>query len=159
MTTLRITLLLLALLPLTTTALDDQEIYEFVEAFGLPPGVLPDSVTSHEIVPTENGYSLIINLKNACYIKYGDYLVHFDSKITGTISIQQITNLKGLTATSYPTWLNVDEITLTDEVDKIRFSIGATNVDIDYTRFETIPTCKDSTLGACHHSSSLISKV
>lgn len=147
-------LLLLALLALATSTSAIPTIYDLVNKFGFPSGILPDSVESYSANELDGSFA--VYLKKPCYVKY-DYLVHFDTEITGKISYGQITELKGLKAQSFWFWLNIDEIKV--DGNSLQFTLGLVTVKSDIALYVPIPTCKDKALAACDHSSKLISQV
>ncbi|XP_076913449.1 uncharacterized protein LOC143572079 [Bidens hawaiensis] len=127
-------LLLLALLALATSTYAVPTIHDIVNKFGFPSGIVPDSVESYSANEVDGSFA--IYLKKPCYVKY-DYLVHFDTEITGKISYGQITELKGLKSPV----------------------LGLVTVMSDIALYVPIPTCKDKALTACDHSSKLISQL
>ncbi|XP_071712424.1 uncharacterized protein At5g01610-like [Rutidosis leptorrhynchoides] len=152
MATSHVSLVLLALLAFSASASAIPTIYEILTQYGFPVGVLPDSVTSY--VADEATGTFEIYLAKSCTVKY-DYLVSFDTKITGKISYGHITELKGLKAQSLWFWLTVDEIKV--DTASLQFTLGLVKVNIDIAEFETIPTCKANSLAAnCNHRYNLI---
>ncbi|XP_071712439.1 uncharacterized protein At5g01610-like [Rutidosis leptorrhynchoides] len=147
----QVSLILLALIAFTASVSAHPSIYEVLGDYGLPAGILPDSVSTYSA--NEATSTFVVYLKKPCYVKY-DYLVYFDTEITGKISYGKITELKGLKAQSLWFWLNVDEI----KVDgaSLQFTLGLVKVNIDIAEFVAIPTCKDNSLAACNHQSNLI---
>ncbi|KAM0045109.1 hypothetical protein Hdeb2414_s0009g00300331 [Helianthus debilis subsp. tardiflorus] len=154
----QMSLLLVALLALTASTSAIPTVYDFVNQFGFPSGVLPDSVESYSTTPSDGGaYTFAVYLKKPCYVKY-DYLVHFESEITGKISNGQITELKGLKAQSLWFWLSIDQIKV--DGSSLQFTLGLLSVKSDISFFEAIPTCKDKALAACDQSTNkLISQL
>ncbi|KAI3688244.1 hypothetical protein L1987_81955 [Smallanthus sonchifolius] len=147
-------LILLALFALTASA--TPTIYDIVNQFGFPSGIIPDSVASYSTAPSDgDSYTFSISLKKPCYVKY-DYLVHFDTEITGKITYGKITDLKGLQAQSFWFWLNIDEIKV--DGSSLQFTLGLVTVKSDISLFVEIPTCKDKALADCDKSSKLISR-
>ncbi|KAI3822914.1 hypothetical protein L1987_10515 [Smallanthus sonchifolius] len=150
-------LLLLALLALTASTSATPTIYDIVNQFGFPSGIVPDSVESYSTAPADgDSFTFAIYLKKPCYVKY-DYLVHFDTEITGKITYGKITELKGLQAQSFWFWLNIDEIKV--DSSSLQFTLGLVTVKSDISLFVAIPTCKDKALADCDHSSKLISQL
>ncbi|KAK9079048.1 hypothetical protein SSX86_000717 [Deinandra increscens subsp. villosa] len=153
----QMSLLLLALLTLTASTTAIPTIFDIINQFGFPSGILPDSVTSYSTSPADgDSFTFTVYLKNPCYVKY-DYLVHFDSEISGTISAGKITQLKGLKAQNFWFWLTVDEIKV--DGSSLQFTLGLISVKSDISLFVAIPTCKDKALAACDHSTKLISQL
>ncbi|KAJ0714095.1 hypothetical protein HanPI659440_Chr13g0485741 [Helianthus annuus] len=143
----QMSLLIVALLALTASTSAIPTIYDLVNQFGFPSGILPDSVESYSTTPSDGGaYTFAVYLKKPCYFKY-DYLVHFESEITGKISNGQITELKGLKAQSLWFWLSIDQIKV--DGSSLQFTLGLLTVKSDISFFQAIPTCKDKALAAC----------
>ncbi|KAI3688248.1 hypothetical protein L1987_81959 [Smallanthus sonchifolius] len=152
----QMSLLLLTLLALAAS-ISATTIYDIVNQFGFPSGIIPDSVESYSTAPSDgDSYTFAIYLKKPCYVKY-DYLVHFDTEITGKITYGKITNLKGLQAQSFWFWLNIDEIKV--DGSSLQFTLGLVTVKSDISLFVEIPTCKDKALADCDKSSKLISQL
>ncbi|XP_076892225.1 uncharacterized protein At5g01610-like [Bidens hawaiensis] len=154
------TLLLITLITLisTTTSLSDDQptVYQILEQYGLPSGLLPDSVKSYTLSPDG---SFVVELDQPCYIQF-DYLVYYDSKITGTLSYGSITDLDGIQVKRFLFWFSVDEIRVDlPSSDNIYFTVGIINKKLDIDQFETIHSCTDNALAACGQSSKSISQI
>lgn len=118
-------------------------VYEILPKFGLPSGLLPDSVTSYTL--SKNG-EFELNLKKPCYIKF-DYLVYYKKKITGKLKMGSITNLKGIQVKRFLFWFNVDEISVDlPRTDSIYFSVGIINKKLNVDQFRTVRSCKADAL-------------
>ncbi|XP_076891991.1 uncharacterized protein At5g01610-like [Bidens hawaiensis] len=155
MATSQVSIILLALLALIASTSAIPTIYEIVKQFGFPAGIVPDSVESYTTNDVDGTFA--IYLKKPCYVKY-EYLVYFDTEITGKISYGLITDITGLQAQSYGIWLDIDEIKVVG--DNLQFTLGFITVKSDIALFEEIPTCKDKALSACtDRSSKLISQL
>ncbi|KAI3706335.1 hypothetical protein L6452_23992 [Arctium lappa] len=130
-------------------------IYEALEQFGLPVGLLPDSVTSYTYDPTDG--SFVVELKKPCYIKF-DYLVYFKTKITGKINYGVLSEIKGLQAQVFLFWLNIDEIRVdVPAASNVYLKLGSISQTLDIKQFQTIHPCRDNALAACDHASKRIS--
>ncbi|XP_024986956.1 uncharacterized protein At5g01610-like [Cynara cardunculus var. scolymus] len=157
----QMSLLILALLALVSStpviSAYPPTIYEALELFGLPVGLLPDSVTSYTFDPTDN--SFVVELKKPCYIKF-DYLVYFKTKITGKINSGVLSEIKGLQAQVFLFWLNIDEIRVdVPATSNVYFILGSISQTLDIKQFQTIHPCRDNALAACDHASKLISQL
>ncbi|CAI9774466.1 unnamed protein product [Fraxinus pennsylvanica] len=120
-------------------------VYEILEKFGLPSGLLPDSVTSYTL--SDDG-KFVVNLKKACYIQF-DYLVYYEKKITGKLSVGSISNLKGIQVKRFFLWFDVDKIKVdSPPSDSIYFTVGIINKELDVDQFLTVRSCKDKALSA-----------
>ncbi|KAL1544624.1 hypothetical protein AAHA92_21449 [Salvia divinorum] len=141
-----LSLLLLSLLSLCTSSPTDPPapkptVYEILPKFSLPSGLLPDSVVNYTL--SDDG-QFEVYLENPCYIQF-DYLVYYEEKITGKLSIGSISNLKGIQVQRfYFFWFDVDEI----KVDlppsgSIYFTVGIINKELEVDQFLTVRSCKD----------------
>ncbi|KAF5197330.1 transmembrane protein, putative (Protein of unknown function, DUF538) [Thalictrum thalictroides] len=120
-------------------------VYEILTQYGLPSGLLPDSVTDYTF-DLETG-KFTVALPKPCYIHF-DYLVYYDKKITGTLKIGSITNLQGIEVKKLFLWLDVDEIRVDlPPSDSIYFKVGFINKKLDVDQFQTVHSCKDNELG------------
>ncbi|KAA8549640.1 hypothetical protein F0562_001342 [Nyssa sinensis] len=149
----RLSLLLLSFYILSITANSISEdaptVYEILPHFGLPSGLLPDSVKSYSL--SEDG-SFAVELENTCYIQF-DYLVYYEKKITGKLKYGSITNLKGIQVQRFLFWFNVDEIRVDlPPSDSIYFQVGIINKKLDVGQFETVHSCRDKVSVSCRQS-------
>ncbi|GFP92489.1 hypothetical protein PHJA_001393100 [Phtheirospermum japonicum] len=119
----------------------NQTVYDILPRYGLPSGLLPDSVTSYTL--TEDG-EFTVTLEKPCYIQF-DYLVYYDQKISGKLSIGSISDLKGIQVQRlYFFWFDVDEIRVDlPPADSIYFTVGIINKKLDVDQFLTVRSCKD----------------
>ncbi|XP_027176542.1 uncharacterized protein LOC113775744 [Coffea eugenioides] len=116
--------------------------YEILQKYGLPIGLLPDSVTSYSL--SEDG-AFEVHLEKPCYVQF-DYLIYYEKKITGKLSIGAITELKGVQVRRFLFWFDVDEIKVDlPPSDNIYFTVGFINKKLDVDQFETVHSCRDET--------------
>ncbi|KAL5707733.1 hypothetical protein ACHQM5_018597 [Ranunculus cassubicifolius] len=136
-----LSILLLTLFLITPTQ-STPTVYDILNKFGLPSGLLPDSVSSYTF--NESTGEFTVELPNKCYIHF-DYLVYYDKKITGTLKIGSITNLHGIEVKKLFLWLDVDEIRVDlPPSDSIYFQVGFVNKKLDVDQFQTVHSCKDN---------------
>lgn len=115
-------------------------VYEILPQFGLPRGLLPDSVKSYSL--SEDG-SFQVNLEKPCYIQF-DYWVYYEKKITGKLSLGSITHLKGIQVQRFFLWFDVDEIRVDlPPSGSIYFTVGVINKKLDVGQFQTVHSCRD----------------
>ncbi|TKY59994.1 hypothetical protein E2542_SST17089 [Spatholobus suberectus] len=118
-----------------------ESVYELLPKYGLPSGLLPDTVTDYTL--GEDGQFAVV-LAKACYVQF-DYLVYYESKITGKLSYGSITNLKGIQVQRFFLWLNIDEIRVDlPPSDSIYFQVGIINKKLDVDQFKTVHSCRKS---------------
>ncbi|CAN0891090.1 hypothetical protein LINGRAHAP2_LOCUS16809 [Linum grandiflorum] len=125
--------------------LSDESVYEILPKYGLPSGLLPDSVISYTLDADGN---FAVSLQKSCYIQF-DYLVYYEEKITGKLSLGSITDLKGIQVQKFFLWLDVDEIKVDlPPADSIYFHVGFINKKLDVSQFESVHSCKDGVTGS-----------
>ncbi|CAI9106748.1 OLC1v1005969C1 [Oldenlandia corymbosa var. corymbosa] len=121
-------------------------VYEILPKYGLPSGLLPDSVKSYTL--SDDGTFEVL-LEKPCYIHF-DYLVYYEKKINGKLSIGSITDLKGIQVQRLFFWFDVDEIKVDlPPSDSIYFTVGIINKKLDVDQFQTVHSCSDKALGFC----------
>lgn len=116
-------------------------VYEILPRFGLPSGLLPDSVTNYTL--SDDG-KFEVTLQKACYIQF-DYLVYYEKTITGKLNLGSISDLKGIQVQRfYFLWFDVDQIKVDlPPSDSIYFTVGVINKKLDVDQFLTVHSCKD----------------
>ncbi|KAJ6702783.1 T31J12.3 PROTEIN-RELATED [Salix viminalis] len=67
-------------------------VFEILPKFGLPSGLLPNTVKSYSL---SGDGSFTVYLEKECYVEF-DYLVYYEKIITGKLSYGSIVNLKGI---------------------------------------------------------------
>ncbi|KAL1557455.1 hypothetical protein AAHA92_08029 [Salvia divinorum] len=116
-------------------------VYEILPKFSLPSGLLPASVVNYTL--SDDG-QFEVYLENPCYIQF-DYLVYYEEKITGKLSIGSITSLKGIQVQRfYFFWFDVDEIKVDlSPSGSIYFTVGIINKELEVDQFLNVRSCKD----------------
>ncbi|GER50762.1 hypothetical protein STAS_28083 [Striga asiatica] len=138
-------LLLLPLLNISTATVAAPQdpkptVYEILPKYGLPSGLLPDSVTGYTL--SEDG-QFEVTLEKPCYIHF-DYLVYYEDKISGKLSVGSITDLKGIQVQKLFLWFDVDQIRVDlPPSHSIYFTVGIIDKKLDVDQFLTVRSCKD----------------
>jgi len=115
-------------------------VYELLPKYGLPSGLLPDSVTSFSL--SDSG-DFVVELQKPCYLQF-EYLVYYDRRITGTLMYGGIKNLKGIEVKRFFLWLDVDEIMVDlPPSDFIYFHVGWITKKLDISQFRRVRSCSD----------------
>ncbi|KAL5053824.1 hypothetical protein RYX36_034506 [Vicia faba] len=132
-----------------------ETVYDLLPKFGLPSGLLPNSVTDYSL--SDDGRFVVV-LDSTCYIQF-DYLVYYEKKITGKLSYGSISDLKGIQVQRVFIWFNVDEIRVDlPPSDSIYFQVGIINKRLGLDQFKTVHSCRNSigSSSPCSSSSSLL---
>ncbi|KAK1259994.1 hypothetical protein QJS04_geneDACA010137 [Acorus gramineus] len=156
------TLLPLLLLSLTLTAslsssaatptLLRETVHDILPKYGLPKGLLPDSVDSYTPVGPDGDFE--VELKRPCYVRFSD-LVYYEKKIKGKLSYGRITDLKGIQAKKFFVWVAITSIVADESNGTIEFDAGFLSENLPERLFESIPTCKNRACEHHHHRNAL----
>ncbi|WOL08048.1 hypothetical protein Cni_G16800 [Canna indica] len=121
----------------------DITVYEVLPKYGLPPGILPDTVKSFSIA--SNG-SFVVDLFGECYVDF-EYLVYYYPRVSGVVRYGAIEDLEGVQVRRFFIWLNVDAIRVDpDDPDNIEFVVGWLTRKLRIDQFQTVHSCKGNHL-------------
>ncbi|XP_058731691.1 uncharacterized protein LOC131603410 [Vicia villosa] len=130
-----------------------ETVYDLLPKYGLPSGLLPNSVTDYTL--SDDG-RFVVYLDRTCYIQF-DYLVYYEKKITGKLSYGSISDLKGIQVQRLFIWFNVDEIRVDlPPSDSIYFQVGIINKRLSLNQFKTVRSCRNSLRSSPCSSSSFM---
>uniref|UniRef100_M4DU75 Uncharacterized protein n=1 Tax=Brassica campestris TaxID=3711 RepID=M4DU75_BRACM len=128
----------LTLLTTTTLSLSLSTVYDLLPKYGLPSGLLPDSVTNFTL--SDDG-RFVVCLARSCEIEF-DYRVRYEKTVSGRISYGSITELEGIQVKRLFIWLDVDEIKVDlPPTDSIYFKVGFINKKLGIDQFRTVHSC------------------
>ncbi|EPS58279.1 hypothetical protein M569_16537, partial [Genlisea aurea] len=115
-------------------------IYELLPKYGLPSGLLPDSVINYTL---SEGGDFEVNLEKPCYLEF-QYLVYYEKTITGKLSVGSITKLKGIKVQRFFfLWFEVDEIRVDlPPSGSIYFTVGIIDKQLDVDQFMEVRSCR-----------------
>ncbi|PKA45585.1 Uncharacterized protein AXF42_Ash010924 [Apostasia shenzhenica] len=117
--------------------------------FGLPPGLLPDSVLSYSLA--DDG-RFEVELRSPCYVKFTD-LVFYDKKIKGRLSYGLISDLEGIQLKKLFVWVQITSISASSP-EALEFQAGFLSEKLPVSLFETVPHCKAKP--SCRGSAGLV---
>ncbi|XP_020578488.1 uncharacterized protein LOC110023417 [Phalaenopsis equestris] len=114
-------------------------VYELLPKYGLPPGLLPNTVTSFSLA--SNG-EFEVNLAAECYVNF-EYLVYYKPKITGVIRYGEIDDLKGIQVRRFFIWFDVDAIKVDlPPTNYIYFDVGLITKKLSVGQFKNVHSCQ-----------------
>eukprot|EP00246_Nothoceros_aenigmaticus_P017920 TRINITY_DN908_c0_g3_i1.p1 TRINITY_DN908_c0_g3~~TRINITY_DN908_c0_g3_i1.p1 ORF type:complete len:179 (-),score=32.68 TRINITY_DN908_c0_g3_i1:423-959(-) len=113
-------------------------VYDVLEEFGLPGGLLPPSVTSYTL--SADG-DFQVHLAEPTYCKFEDQ-VYYENKVTGKLSFGTIKNLSGIKAKQSFLWFPVTAIRV--DAPYIYFDVGLLSKKLSLSLFETVPSCNSN---------------
>ncbi|XP_078171084.1 transmembrane protein, putative (Protein of unknown function, DUF538) [Carex rostrata] len=137
----------LLLLPIATSSpslSNGTTVYDILTQYGLPPGLLPDTVTSFSFSEEDGDFE--VNLSGPCYVEF-DYLVYYEPKITGVVRYGSVSQLKGIQVRRFLIWLDVDAIKVDlPSSQYIYFDVGWITKKLDADQFMTVHSCRSNGL-------------
>ncbi|KAG9155707.1 hypothetical protein Leryth_003970 [Lithospermum erythrorhizon] len=149
-------MILISSLSATSPYESSPTVYEILQKFNLPSGLLPDSVKSYTLDQDGN---FEVQLNNHCYIQF-DYLVYYDQTITGKLKMGSISDLKGIQVQRFFIWLDVSEIRVDlPPSSSIYFQVGIINKKLDVGQFEYVHSCQDKVFVSCKESLRQVVKI
>ncbi|XP_073066182.1 uncharacterized protein At5g01610-like [Primulina eburnea] len=122
------------------TAADEESlitVYEVLESYDFPVGLLPKGVTSYELDPSTGNFE--VHLDQTCSFTIQGYNLKYSTKVTGTISYKRIKNLKGIQVKILFFWINIVEVTM--DGDDLYLSVGIASASFPVDNFEESPQC------------------
>ncbi|XP_076951823.1 uncharacterized protein At5g01610-like [Bidens hawaiensis] len=141
-----ITLILLTLLYFTYAAVSKTlTAYEVLEVYGLPVGLLPSGVTSYTLNTNTGEFN--VNLGDTCKLSIEGRDLKYTSTISGVISTNKLTKLKGVSIKLMLFWVDIAEVTRNG--DELDFLVGNILAGFNIDNFEESPQCS-STRMSCH---------
>ncbi|KAJ9543114.1 hypothetical protein OSB04_022821 [Centaurea solstitialis] len=126
--------LLLLTLPLLSTAIT---AYEALELFDFPSGLLPVGVTGYTLDEATGEFEAYLG--QTCSYSVQGYDLKYQSTISGIISKDKLTNLKGISVKVLFFWLNIVEVTR--DGDEMSLSVGILSAAFDISGFIESPQC------------------
>ncbi|WOL11913.1 hypothetical protein Cni_G20677 [Canna indica] len=121
-----------------TQVSDKPTVYEILETYDLPRGILPEGAQSY--VLRQDG-SFEVYLSGECEFKVaGSYLLKYKKKVTGTVGAGSLTNLQGVSVQVLWFWFGVNEVVRSG--DELKFYVGPLSATFDLSSFEKCPRCR-----------------
>ncbi|KAG1368799.1 hypothetical protein COCNU_14G012670 [Cocos nucifera] len=118
-------------------------VYELLPKYGLPPGLLPDTVKSFQLA--DDG-SFVVELEGPCYVEF-EYLVYYEPRITGVVKYGSIEDLQGIQVRRFFIWFDVESIKVDlPPSDYIYFDVGWITKKLTVGQFETVHSCQANVL-------------
>ncbi|WOK93965.1 hypothetical protein Cni_G02666 [Canna indica] len=113
-------------------------IYDLLPQYGMPPGLLPDTVKSFSL---EANGRFSVELDGSCYIDF-DYPVSYEPSISGVIKYGSIEDLQGVKVRRFLIWFDVDTIKVDLPPSQyIYFQVGWITRKLGVQQFETVHSC------------------
>ncbi|URD98008.1 hypothetical protein MUK42_29480 [Musa troglodytarum] len=116
-------------------------VYDLLPEYGLPPGILPDTVKSFSLA---SGGRFVTKLYGTCYVDF-EYVVYYEPRVSGVVKYGAIDELQGVQIRRYLAWFNVDTIRLDpSSSDFIYFEGSWITLKLRIDQFQTVHSCRGS---------------
>ncbi|XP_057774875.1 uncharacterized protein At5g01610-like [Salvia miltiorrhiza] len=129
-------LIILSLLSAAASS-NPPSVYEVLQYYGFPAGLLPQGVTSYELDTATGKFS--VSLGGSCSFSISGYDLKYKSTITGTIAKNKITDLNGIQVKILFFWINIIEVTSAG--DELQLSVGIASANFPVDNFFECPQC------------------
>ncbi|PWZ11679.1 Uncharacterized protein Zm00014a_042054 [Zea mays] len=120
--------------------------YEALADYDFPPGILPKGVVAYTVDNATGAFTATLDASasgagsSICEFSIeGSYSLRYQTKITGKISPDHLTDLQGVSVKVLFFWLNIVEVTR--HGDNLEFSVGIAAADFGIDNFLECPTC------------------
>ncbi|XP_042475588.1 uncharacterized protein At5g01610-like [Macadamia integrifolia] len=119
---------------------DDTQLtpYEVLQQYDFPVGVVPKSVIGYELDRSTGKFTGYLN-GSCSFSLIGSYQLRYQSTITGYISKDKLTQLKGVTVKVLLFWLKIVEVVRSN--DELQFSVGIASASYAIENFLESPQC------------------
>ena len=122
----------------TVTSTAAQSAYEILESYNFPVGILPKGVTSYTIDESTGAFTATLNGSCAFAIS-GSYQLRYRSTISGLISENRLSQLKGVSVKVILLWLDI--VSVSRDADELYFSVGLLSASFTVDNFLESPRC------------------
>ena len=112
---------------------------DLLPKYGLPKGLIPDSVASYTFDETTGDFK--IHLAGTCYVWFGSHLVYYEKTISGHLSYGAISGLSGIQAKKLFLWVSVNGIAAHPDKGTIEFQVEFVSEDLPASKFDKVPVC------------------
>jgi len=118
---------------------DASDVYEKLETYGFPEGILPHIVTGYTLEPSGK---FTLYLESKCPVLIQDkYPLVYEKVITGMLSYGRLQGLKGITVKALYYWWSITGIAVRDD-HSLYFEIGILSASFPYSNFDDPPICE-----------------
>ncbi|RWW32246.1 hypothetical protein BHE74_00003414 [Ensete ventricosum] len=117
---------------------DELTAYQMLEKYDFPKGILPQGVQSYAL---NQAGSFEVYLNGDCEFEVTrGYLLHYKRRITGTVGVGSLTNLRGVRVKVLFLWFGINEVVRSG--DELKFYLGPLSASFGLSNFEECPSCR-----------------
>ncbi|PKA62239.1 Uncharacterized protein AXF42_Ash016031 [Apostasia shenzhenica] len=111
--------------------------YDVLQSYGFPIGLLPKGALDYDLDPSTGGFSVHFN--GTCSFSLEAYQIRYQSTVTGQISPDRLSNLRGVSVKVLLFWINIIEVV--NSGDELDFSVGIASAGFPMDNFYISPQC------------------
>nr|XP_043620258.1 uncharacterized protein LOC122592112 [Erigeron canadensis] len=113
-------------------------VYDMLQEYNLPPGLIPSNIIGYTLDRATGEF--VISLSGKCAFSFDGYYVMFNQMVSGVITKDQITNLRGVSVRLY-LFMRANVKNAIRREDEVDISAGMFSVRFDVENFEESPQC------------------
>ncbi|XP_076946875.1 uncharacterized protein At5g01610-like [Bidens hawaiensis] len=117
----------------------EPSVYQVLQSYNLPVGLLPNGATGYTLDPKSGRYS--VNLSGICEVNVGDYEFQYSPPITGVISQNNLGGMGGVKVKVALGWVSI--VNINRNQDQLKLTIdGIGDKEFPANVFYLSPNCK-----------------
>ncbi|CAK7348328.1 unnamed protein product [Dovyalis caffra] len=116
---------------------DTPTVYEVLQEYDFPIGLLPKGVTSYEFDNSTGKFT--VHLNSTCSFKVDSYELKYKTTIKGVLAKDKLSKLSGIQVKVLILWLSITEVIRDD--DELEFSVGIASANFAVSNFDECPSC------------------
>ena len=113
-------------------------VYEVIESFGFPSGILPKGVVGYDLDRSTGKFAAYFN-GSCSFSVEGSYELNYKSAIRGYISKGELSRLEGVSVKVLWFWIDIVEVKRVG--DDLEFSVGIAGAGFPVDNFVESPQC------------------
>ncbi|XVE73346.1 hypothetical protein DITRI_Ditri11bG0110400 [Diplodiscus trichospermus] len=123
----------------TLTITDDTpSVYEVLQNYNFPVGILPKGVVKYDLDESTGRFHAYFD-SSCSFSLEGSYQLKYKSTISGIISNNRLKDLSGISVKVLFLWLNIVEVIR--DGDELEFSVGIASASFPIENFYECPQC------------------
>ncbi|PKA57692.1 hypothetical protein AXF42_Ash016738 [Apostasia shenzhenica] len=119
-------------------SLQEPSAYAVLQSFNFPIGLLPQGNLGYDLDPGTGSFSAYFN-GTCSFSLEGSYQLRYQSTISGRISTNRLSDLRGVSVKLLMFWINIVEVVRRG--DELEFSVGIASADFPIDNFYISPQC------------------
>ncbi|XP_076901941.1 uncharacterized protein At5g01610-like [Bidens hawaiensis] len=118
---------------------DEPSVYQILQSYNLPVGLLPNGAYGYTFDPRSGRYS--VNLRTICEVNVGGYEFQYSPPITGVISQNNLGEMGGVKVKVALGWVSI--VNINRNQDQLKLTIhGIGDKEFPVNVFYLSPNCK-----------------